>query len=72
LAGWGRVPFEANGNAWLTVYIIAPPLGGLAGGAMFRCFFKSAYASGARVTHADGNDAELEAELRVEAGRERE
>ncbi|MEY2879839.1 MAG: Glycerol uptake facilitator protein, partial [Verrucomicrobiota bacterium] len=26
--GWGSVPFSANGSAWLTVYILAPLLGG--------------------------------------------
>jgi glycerol uptake facilitator protein len=45
LAGWGRVPFEANGNGWLTVYIIAPVIGGLAGGAIYRLFFRGAYAA---------------------------
>jgi glycerol uptake facilitator protein len=43
LAGWGRVPFEANGMGWLTVYIIAPLLGGLLGGGIYRAFFKNAY-----------------------------
>jgi len=43
LAGWGRVPFEANGTGWLTVYIIAPLLGGLLGGGIYRAFFKNAY-----------------------------
>jgi glycerol uptake facilitator protein len=43
LAGWGRVPFEANGMGWLTVYIIAPLLGGLLGGGIYRAFFKGAY-----------------------------
>lgn len=43
LAGWGKVPFEANGLGWLTVYIIAPLLGGLLGGGIYRVFFKGAY-----------------------------
>jgi glycerol uptake facilitator protein len=45
LAGWGRVPFETNGVGWFTVYIVAPLLGGLLGGAIYRGFFKPAYES---------------------------
>lgn len=45
MAGWGRLPFEANGMGWLTVYIIAPLLGGLLGGGIYRAFFKRAYES---------------------------
>lgn len=47
LAGWGRIPFQANGWGWLTVYIIAPVLGGLLGGALYRLLFKGAYAEDA-------------------------
>jgi glycerol uptake facilitator protein len=36
LAGWGSVPFTANGWGWLTVYILAPLLGALLGGATWR------------------------------------
>ena len=43
LAGWGQVPFQANGNGWWTVYIAAPLLGGLLGGGIYRAFFKLAY-----------------------------
>jgi glycerol uptake facilitator protein len=43
LAGWGSVPFSANGSGWLTVYIIAPLLGGLLGGGIYCAFFKPAY-----------------------------
>jgi len=44
LAGWGAVPFEVNGLGWLTVYILAPLLGGLLGGFLYRFFFKPSYA----------------------------
>ena len=43
LAGWGRVPFEANGTGWWSVYIVAPLLGGLLGGGIYRAFFKGSY-----------------------------
>lgn len=43
LAGWGSVPFAANGHGWLTVYILAPLLGGLLGGGLYSAFFKRAY-----------------------------
>ena len=43
LVGWGDVPFRTNGHGWFTVYILAPVLGGLLGGAIYRAFFKPAY-----------------------------
>jgi len=45
LAGWGSVPFTANGTGWWTVYIIAPVLGGLLGGGMYRALFRTNYES---------------------------
>ncbi len=43
MAGWRGVPFTANGSGWLTVYIIAPIVGGLLGGATYRVFFRPGY-----------------------------
>jgi glycerol uptake facilitator protein len=45
VAGWRSVPFTTNGIGWLTVYIIAPIIGGLLGGAAYRVFFRAAYRS---------------------------
>lgn len=36
LAGWGAVPFQANGIGWFTVYVLAPVVGGLLGGGFWR------------------------------------
>ena len=45
LAGWGSVPFTANGIGWFTVYIVAPVVGGLLGGGIYRVFFRPHYAA---------------------------
>ncbi len=44
LAGWGCVSFEVNGHGWLTVYIVAPLVGALLGGFLYRFLFKPGYA----------------------------
>lgn len=44
-AGWGFVPFTANGTGWLTVYIIAPVVGGLLGGGIYRVILRPNYES---------------------------
>lgn len=43
IAGWRSVPFTTNGLGWLTVYIVAPIIGGLLGGGIYRLFFRDAY-----------------------------
>ncbi len=45
LAGWGRIPFTANGSGWFIVYIVAPIVGGQAGGLIFRIFFRPHFAA---------------------------
>lgn len=42
-AGWGAVPFTANGMGWLTVYIAAPILGAIAGAGLYRVFLSPHY-----------------------------
>ena len=43
LAGWGTVPFRANGSGWWIVYLVAPLCGGMLGGAVYRLGFAPAY-----------------------------
>lgn len=45
IAGWGGVPFAANGNGWFTVYILAPLVGGLLGGGVYRWLLMPYYRS---------------------------
>ena len=43
LAGWGRVPFQANGNGWWSVYVLAPIIGGWVGGGVYRACCRLVY-----------------------------
>jgi glycerol uptake facilitator protein len=45
LAGWGMVPFTANGSGWFIVYILGPLVGGLVGGAIHRLLLRPRYAA---------------------------
>lgn len=47
-AGWGSVAFSVNGWGWLTVYVLAPIVGALAGGAVYRFGLAPHYARGAK------------------------
>jgi len=46
LAGWGGVPFAVNGHGWLTVYVVAPLIGAVAGGGIYRRWLAPHYAAG--------------------------
>jgi glycerol uptake facilitator protein len=45
VAGWGRVPFEANGNGWLIVYVLAPIVGAVIGGGVYKRWLAPLYAA---------------------------
>jgi glycerol uptake facilitator protein len=47
IAGWGRVPFTANGDGWLIVYVFGPIAGALTGGAIYRTVLAPHYAKSA-------------------------
>ncbi len=42
-AGWGSIPFTANGWGWLTVYVLAPFIGGIVGGAAYTYLLRPGY-----------------------------
>lgn len=44
LAGWGSIPFTANGSGWFVVYVLGPILGGIIGGGLHRFLLKGRYA----------------------------
>ena len=48
LAGWGAVPFTANGSGWLTVYVLGPVCGALVGGGLYRWWLAPQYAAAVR------------------------
>jgi glycerol uptake facilitator protein len=56
IAGWGSLPFTVNGTGWLTVYVIAPVVGAVAGGGIYHWGLKRHYAN-----HVDANRAPLPA-----------
>jgi len=43
LAGWETIPFSTNGWGWLTVYVVAPILGGILGGGLYQGVLRRAY-----------------------------
>ncbi len=45
LMGWGKIPFTTNGIGWLTVYLMAPIIGGLLGGGVYCLLFRPYYES---------------------------
>lgn len=47
LVGWSTLPFQVNGYGWLTVYVVAPLLGGVLGGGLYSWFFQGNYRIGA-------------------------
>lgn len=52
LAGWGGLPFTVNGHGWLTVYVVAPVFGAVAGGGIYRRWLAPHYAT-ARIRPGD-------------------
>lgn len=49
LAGWGSVPFTTNSWGWLVVYVCAPVVGGVIGGALWKVCLTALY----RATHEE-------------------
>jgi glycerol uptake facilitator protein len=45
MAGWGRVPFDANGNGWLVVYVVAPIVGAVTAGGFYSRWLAPHYAA---------------------------
>ena len=45
IAGWKNIPFAVNGHGWLTVYVLAPILGAVMGGGVYRWWLAPHYAS---------------------------
>jgi len=43
MVGWKMIPFIVNGWGWLTVYILAPLVGGFLGGGAYTLFLRPGY-----------------------------
>jgi glycerol uptake facilitator protein len=43
LAGWRSIPFSVNGHGWFTVYLLAPLLGAIIAGGIYRRWFAPHY-----------------------------
>lgn len=43
LAGWGNVPFTANGSGWFVVYVLGPLAGAVVGGGIYRVWLAPGY-----------------------------
>ncbi len=42
---WGGMVFTTNGHGWFTVYVVAPILGAVAGGGIYRGWLAPHYAA---------------------------
>jgi glycerol uptake facilitator protein len=55
LAGWGEVAIPGPRGGFFTVYILAPLVGGCAGGGAYRLLLAPGHAGGAESTQENGS-----------------